>query len=271
MALILRRLRGSPPQDAAELRAEYAGAEVLMIGASRFNQAGGQPTFSAQTITGVDSGGPYFGASATAGGVITLPSSAAMRDGNCSGVAQFRFPAVAANYIVASNCYDYTAASADPGWCVQVEATGSIQLRLHETAVMAQSATGKVVAGRLHTVAWSYNRTSGAAAIAIDGTLYTATSVQATQTTRTAIGIGGYYDTNTTVGAGEKRFYLHAVWPMPRPAAEVLALSSQPLRIFQHQRIYIPGAMAGSAPTLSAATYAALTSTTVRPRVTVTF
>jgi len=55
------------------------------------------------------------------------------------------------------------------------------------------------------------------------------------------------------------------------PAAEVRAEYENPWQLFEPRRIYIPGAAPAGAPSLSAATFASRGSTSVRPRVNVTF
>lgn len=67
--------------------------------------------------------------------------------------------------------------------------------------------------------------------------------------------------------------YLAAFYNRRLTPNEIISVSAYPWQLFFRlpRRILVPGAAGATAPTLSAATYATLTSTTVRPRVTVTF
>jgi len=110
------------------------------------------------------------------------------------------------------------------------------------------------------TEVWVDGVLSGTSAVATDGSIY--------QLDR--IGVGALVR-STPASYSATGVLLRAAWNRRLSSAEIADISYNPWQLFEPRRIYTPGAVTGSAPTLSAATFASLTSTTVRPRVTVTF
>jgi hypothetical protein len=88
-------------------------------------------------------------------------------------------------------------------------------------------------------------------------------------TASAAVGITGI--ANTTSGGARNPLALSAAWARTLSDEEAQSLTANPWQLFAPRRIWVPQAAITGAPTLSTAEIAAYTSTTARPRVTLTF
>ena len=144
------------------------------------------------------------------------------------------------------------------------------------TPIPAGSATA-IADGKTHLyVAVSEDIASGAVgAVFIDGVKYAATNTASTGSRPTSGANARFLieGTGSASFGADGDYFQHWSWDRALSDAEALAFTENPQRLYRARRIYIPGAVVGGGltPILSAATWASLTSTTVRPRVTVTF
>lgn len=205
------------------------------------------PTFESGSVywEGFKGGRVAYKSTANDGKGVSFGTYAPCQTGTGTWVFMFSVPSLA----VASNLYLTAGLLEAVGLQIRISTSGKVELVRINTVVFHSGAT-TLVAGRIYTVAISYNESSGVGAIFLDGRFDSDIA-----TARAfAHGTIRLMSNNYTVEDGAMRMYLAAVSPYESTKEQLASLSRDPLQLLEPYPwwMFAMDAVASSGYTLAA-------------------